>query len=279
MSGVSRGTVVVLTALAVVCGGVGIVGVAAQGPPTVSVADATLSTDETTQVAVRLSGSPDGVAGYTLHVATADTAVATITSVSAPDDGAFVTETTAANGSRGTVEWVDVNRTVEAGDTDVRLATVTVRSVTAGQTAVSVSVERLDDDSGDAMRPATDGGLVTVDTTSDGGGGGGGSGGADAADTVTAVTPTETTAPTPTATPMAVTETASTHGTRQTPDASDRPTEAGPGADSLSTGTATVGSTTTATTTEFPGFGPVVAVVALALVLLGGVGVGSRRAE
>jgi hypothetical protein len=86
-----------------------------------------------------------------------------------------------------------------------------------------VSVERIDDDNGDAVRPATDSGLVSVDATSDGSGGGAGGAGGPG-------------------------------GPNSVADAADA-----------------------VTTTEFPGLGP--AVVVVALVLLGGVGVGSRRGE
>jgi hypothetical protein len=172
-----RAAVVTLAVVGLVAGGA-VAG--AQTTPTVEPDDATVAGGETTTVAVTLSAAPDGLAGFNLTVeATGGTA--RFVGASAADYG--ITTGRAEDG-RATLEGVDIDENVQAGATDVRLGTVTVRGESAGETDLSVSVRRMDDDDGEPVSPETEPAALTV--TGDSGDAENGSAGGSDASTATA---------------------------------------------------------------------------------------------
>lgn len=156
MSGRLRAAVVALALVGLVAGGAA---AGAQTTPTVQPGDATVAAGETATVEVSLSAAPDGLAGFNLTVEATD---GNATVVGASVDDEFGITTARAEDGRATLEGVDLDETVQAGATDVRLGTVTVRGESAGETDLSTSVRRMDDDDGEAVAPATEPAALTV---------------------------------------------------------------------------------------------------------------------
>ena len=152
----TRAAVVALAVVGLVAGGAA---AGAQTTPTVEPGDATVAAGETTTVAVTLSAAPDGLAGFNLTVETTG-GTARVVGASAADDYGITTER--VEDGRATLEGVDIDENVRAGATDVRLGTVTVRGESAGETDLSASVRRMDDDDGDPVSPETESAALTV---------------------------------------------------------------------------------------------------------------------
>jgi len=156
MSGRLRAAVVALALVGLVAGGAA---AGAQTTPTVEPGDATVAAGETATVEVSLSAAPDGLAGFNLTVEATD---GNATVVGANVDDEFGITTARAEDGRATLEGVDLDENVQAGATDVRLGTVTVRGESAGETDLSASVRRMDDDDGEAVAPETGPAALTV---------------------------------------------------------------------------------------------------------------------
>jgi len=152
----TRAAVVALAVVGLVAGGAA---AGAQTTPTVEPGDATIAAGETTTVAVTLSAAPDGLAGFNLTIETTG-GTARVVGASAADDYGITTER--VEDGRATLEGVDIDENVRAGATDVRLGTVTVRGESAGETDLSASVRRMDDDDGDPVSPETEPAALTV---------------------------------------------------------------------------------------------------------------------
>ncbi|PSQ14541.1 hypothetical protein BRD02_08995 [Halobacteriales archaeon QS_8_69_73] len=157
----TRAAVVALTVVGLVAGGAA---AGAQTTPTVDPGDATVAAGETTTVAVTLSATTDGLAGFNLTVETTD-GTARVVGASVAADYGITTER--VEDGRATLEGVDIDENVRAGATDVRLGTVTVRGESAGETDLSASVRRMDDDDGDPVSPETEPAALTVTGGSD----------------------------------------------------------------------------------------------------------------
>ncbi|MFB6191853.1 MAG: dockerin type I domain-containing protein [Haloarculaceae archaeon] len=152
-------TLVAVLLVGTLGGVVGAATVAAQGP-TVSAGDASVAVGETTTIPVVLDEAPDGLAGFNVSVTVDDASTATIVDASVSDQFALADPT--ADSARATLVAVDLNGNVEAGATDVRLGTVTVRGETDGSTDLTVTIGSLDDDDGTAIDAGTDSGTLTV---------------------------------------------------------------------------------------------------------------------
>ena len=190
----TRAAVVALAVVGLVAGGAA---AGAQTTPTVEPGDATIAAGETATVAVTLSAAPDGLAGFNLTVeATGETARVVGASVAA--DYGITTER--VEDGRATLEGVDINENVRAGATDVRLGTVTVRGERAGETDLSASVRRMDDDDGDPVSPETEPAALAV-TGGSGDAGNGSASGSDASTATAAAGGGDDGGPTSTGTP------------------------------------------------------------------------------
>lgn len=131
---------------------------------TVAVGSSSVRVDETTTVPVSLSAVPNGLSGFRVTVSVADASVASIASGGTSVDGTFglTTVNVAADGSSVVLEGVDNDDTVASGAGSVGLATVQLQGVEAGETALSVSVQQVDDDGGSSVPASTSGGTLTV---------------------------------------------------------------------------------------------------------------------
>jgi len=130
--------------------------------PTVVVSDGTTAPDSTTTVDIVLTSAPNGLAGFYLEL-TAESVGAQIKSVGYPDRFGLTSEPDiTANGTAVTLESADTDGVVEAGATNVTLATVTISGTATGDVTLSVEPRQLDDDNGSAIDPATQSGTITV---------------------------------------------------------------------------------------------------------------------
>ena len=148
------------------------------GAPTESIVrveptSASLSPGGTNSLNLTLERAPEGLAGYNLTVSIGDGgSVATESSVrvieaTAPDIfNNSVTETTIGPYNQTVkIRATDINTVVEANETDISLGTVTVaanETADVSEVPVTVSVSRIDDDSGSPIDVQTENGTVSV---------------------------------------------------------------------------------------------------------------------
>ncbi|WP_200530596.1 hypothetical protein [Halorubrum sp. LN27] len=131
--------------------------------PAVSVTDAELSQSDTATVDVVLTSAPDGLAGYNLELTVDDPDVARIESASYPDRFDLTTDPEIGeSGETVVLEAADMGSTVDAGATDVTLATVEVAGDAPGEAELTVDPQQVDDNEGERLRPASRAGTLTV---------------------------------------------------------------------------------------------------------------------
>ncbi|AKB35374.1 cell surface protein [Methanosarcina siciliae C2J] len=93
-----------------------------------------------------LDQAPAGLAGYKLNLSISDPSVARITGVEFPS-WSGVNNSSSLPADSVQIGAVDLTEKINAGDSDVFLGTVTVESLASGEANLTVSVDRLDDDS------------------------------------------------------------------------------------------------------------------------------------
>lgn len=204
--------------------------------PTIAFSPSSLSlgAGSTADVSVILTEAPNGLAGYELTIVTSPSIV-TVTNASFPSWAALNQKTPVAGGY--TISAIDLNKEVQAGATDVVLATVKVQGIGPGTASIGVSGIDISADGGDSISPSPgtlqvtvtgEGSTTTLDTTT--------VTTTTAATTATTVAttgtteiPTTATATTTTATPPATVPSVSetTTGIPQTP-AGTTPTQSAP---------------------------------------------------
>jgi hypothetical protein len=133
---------------------------------------------QTATVPITLDKAADGLAGYTLDISVADPSVAEIVAVDYPG-WASLSQSGSLPAGEVRLKAVDINREVQAGATNIPLATVTVKSQSAGITSLQVSPVRINDDKGGGIpsSPVERALTVTGPVTPSGGTGGGSPGG------------------------------------------------------------------------------------------------------
>jgi len=129
---------------------------------TVSVESSSVQARETETVPVTLSSAPDGVSGFELSVTVADTAVCSLSGASIPAPLNNDTATVTVSESSAHCKVADLDSAIGENASDVTLATLEVDGVAEGATSISVTVEQLDDDAGDALNPSLDAGSLAV---------------------------------------------------------------------------------------------------------------------
>ncbi|WP_159077117.1 GLUG motif-containing protein [Halococcoides cellulosivorans] len=133
----------------------------------VDVAPDRVSVNRTTTATVRLDETPAGLSGYEVRVAVANDSVATIESVSAPEEfGPIRSVERTADGAH--IKVSDSADAVSGPTSNVTLATVTLRSDEPGATAVTASVDTVMAEDGTPYPTATErGNLAVVDVTAE----------------------------------------------------------------------------------------------------------------
>jgi hypothetical protein len=153
----------VLVGLALAATAAGVGATATQDGPTVRVTDASLDPGGTASVRVVLASAPEGLAGYELVLSVADGEAATVAGANYTDDFGLTTEPAVSEDGRTVrLEAADVGGNVQAGATDVALATVELRAETAGEARLEVRPVQFDADGGARMNVSVEAGSVVV---------------------------------------------------------------------------------------------------------------------
>ncbi|WP_237561701.1 hypothetical protein [Halorubrum halophilum] len=153
---------VALAALALLGAGAGLATAQTDGPA-VSVTDADLSASGTATVDVVLTSAPNGLAGYNIDLTVDDPNVAHIESASYPDRFDLTTDPAVGDEGRTvTLEAADMGSTIDAGASDVTLATVEIAGDAPGEAELAVEPQQVDTNDGDRIQPAAQAGALTV---------------------------------------------------------------------------------------------------------------------
>lgn len=129
---------------------------------TVSVGNiAGLNPSGTQTTSVYVDTLPTGLSGYNITLTVGDSAIADIYSITEPSWGSIhITGSTPA--ASAFIQVADLSDAIDAGDSHVKLCDVTVRGIAAGSTTISITVNQMDDDDGDAVSPSVSNGLIAV---------------------------------------------------------------------------------------------------------------------
>ena len=141
-----RSIALLILVLTVVWGTTAPAPTAAAVVPSLTVQSAQADVGQSASLTITLSDAATGLSGYDLTVSLVDPTVATIASTTLPGFGLVSQQALSASSVR--LRAADLMRLIEVGAGQVLLATLTVDGLKPGQTAVTVSVARLDDDSG-----------------------------------------------------------------------------------------------------------------------------------
>ncbi|AKB32981.1 cell surface protein [Methanosarcina siciliae HI350] len=117
--------------------------------------------NESTEINLVTSNFPAGLSGYNLTVTLDDPNVAEIVDIEYPS-WALITENSTLPGTSIYLKTVDGNDTVKADAENVVLAILTVSGKEKGSANLSIGVDRMDDDSGNAIEPTCLTGKIEV---------------------------------------------------------------------------------------------------------------------
>ncbi|AKB30311.1 cell surface protein [Methanosarcina siciliae T4/M] len=112
-----------------------------------------------------LDQAPSGLSGYNLTLSISDPSVARITGVEFPS-WVSLNNSSSLPADSVQIKAVDLTEKINAGDSDVSLGTVTVESLASGEANLTVSVNRLDDDSENTISVTVREAKLTSGTTS-----------------------------------------------------------------------------------------------------------------
>jgi PKD repeat protein len=126
--------------------------------------NATVINGQTTEIVISVDSLPAGLAGYNLTVDIDDPTVAEIVGIEY--SWANLTENSSLPGTSIYLKALDGNSQIEAGATDVVLATLTVKGKELGNTSFTLGIDRLDDDTGDEIDAILEIGTLEVGMTS-----------------------------------------------------------------------------------------------------------------
>lgn len=107
--------------------------------------EVSLKAGESVEVSLGVDELPEGLSGYILTVAIEDPAVAEITAVSFPE-WVSIKSNSALPASSVQITAAELNRRVEAGASNVPLATLTLKGLEGGSARIAVTVGRMEDD-------------------------------------------------------------------------------------------------------------------------------------
>ena len=111
-------------------------------------------------LSITSSTLPNGFSGAQLTVSVSNPEVASITGVSFSDAVGLTESSISNDGSSATIRMADVDTNVQSGAMDVPLATFDVRANSGGTTDVAVSIEQMDDETGNAIEAEARNGVV-----------------------------------------------------------------------------------------------------------------------
>jgi PKD repeat protein len=126
----------------------------------VSANSAAVGSGSTGTVSLTASSLPAGFSGARLTVSVSNPEVASITGISFPDALGLTESSISDDGSSATIRVADVDTNVQSGAMDISLATLDVRANGGGTTDLTVSIEQMDDEAGNAIEAETRNGIV-----------------------------------------------------------------------------------------------------------------------
>lgn len=143
--------------------------VAADHDAAITVENGTVAPNETAELSVAVDRVPDGLSGFDLTLTVADGSVARVENASvAPPVDDVANVSVSDDGTTVRVAGVDGADAVARNDTEVRLATVTLRGEATGETRLAVgAVNGLQSDGGERIAARTTDGTVTVEGAAD----------------------------------------------------------------------------------------------------------------
>ena len=128
--------------------------------PSLAVQSAQTDVGQSASLAISLSDAATGLSGYDLTVSLADPTVASIATTTLPGFGLVSQQALSASSVR--LRAADLTHLIEVGAGQVLLATLTVDGLKPGQTAVTVSVARLEDEGGFPISHQVVAGSMTI---------------------------------------------------------------------------------------------------------------------
>jgi PKD repeat protein len=98
-----------------------------------------------------------GLSGYIIDISVVNPSIATISAVTYNTALQGMTDTTARPFTSGHIAWVDINEILQAsgGETNVLLATITVKGLSPGSTILKTDLNMITDDKGNDMIPSS----------------------------------------------------------------------------------------------------------------------------
>jgi PKD repeat protein len=126
--------------------------------------DATVIDGQTTEIVISVDSLPAGLSGYNFTVDIGDRNVSNIVNITYPE---WVTMGENSTLPRGSIylKALDGNETIQAGATDVELATITAKGRDPGITNFTLTIDRLDDDTGEEIDAILEIGTLEVTMT------------------------------------------------------------------------------------------------------------------
>jgi len=128
---------------------------------TVSIQPATLSPGNTGTIDILLDSASTGISGYQMTVQSDNAAVAVVTGATFPS-WAALSEAVPGDGGSYALRAIDLNSGVEAGATQVTLATLSVQAAGSGTAQITIQNLQIDDDAGNPLQAEAKSGTVTV---------------------------------------------------------------------------------------------------------------------
>lgn len=127
----------------------------------VSVQSGTLSPGAAGTLDIILDSAPSGISGYQMTVQSDNAAVAKVTGATYPS-WAALSEALPGDGGSFALRAIDLNSGVEAGASQVTLATLSVQATGSGTAQITIQNLQIDDDAGNALQAEAKSGTVTV---------------------------------------------------------------------------------------------------------------------
>lgn len=136
-------------------------GISAAGAVTLSGDAVKVVSGSTTTMAISLDEAPTGLSGYNLTISVADPAVAGIVGVSYPE-WAAIHGNSSVPGPQVWIKAIDLNNQVKISTDEVLLCSVILQGKADGESPISVTVTKMDDDAGNVIVPDIGESTVTV---------------------------------------------------------------------------------------------------------------------
>jgi hypothetical protein len=126
-----------------------------------SAGSATAGLGDVVSLDIILDSAENGLSGYNLTLSLSNPEIAEIVSVDFPD-WASLKDSSKLPSDAAWIKAVDLNDNVKPGQKNVKLATLKIRCDSYGSSEIRITVNRLDDDSGNPIAAAISNGRITV---------------------------------------------------------------------------------------------------------------------